>query len=91
MTFNNKTLPGASPEGSEKCGADRANDRARLQNSTSETTFQDFDAKAYRLAVRRACADAYVLLKDFPARIRYSYCVDRHGKLIPRAERRAGT
>lgn len=35
--------------------------------------------------------DAYVLLRDFPARLRFSYYVDRNGRLRCQAERRAGT
>lgn len=90
MARKRKTLPGAD-QARFWDSADRALDRARLQDSMPDGTSQDFDAKAYRLAVRRACADAYVLLKDFPARLRFSYYVDRNGKLIPRAERRVGT
>jgi hypothetical protein len=34
-------------------------------------------------------ADAFVTLRQFPAKLGFSYYVDRAGRLIPRAERRA--
>jgi len=80
MTRNKKALPGASPKG-RKCSADGRGQRVQLQDTTPTDNPQVFDAKAYGRTVRRACSDAYVLLKDFPVKVRFSYFVDRTGCL----------
>jgi len=74
----------------ENGSADGRNQRLQLQNITSTDNPQVFDAKAYGRTVRRVCADAFVTLSLFPAKLRISYYVNRHGKLVPRAETRAG-
>jgi hypothetical protein len=50
-----------------------------------------FNADQHIRAARQAIGDAFVMLTGFPSRIRYSYFVGNDGKLIARAERRAGT
>lgn len=63
MRKNKSALPEVNPKGLKIC-ADRANDQARRQYTTLADNSKDF--QTYRLAVRRACADAYILFKDFP-------------------------
>jgi len=82
MTGNSNALSGASPKGQKQnCADDRANDRAREKYTISSDALKTFDIDTYRRTVRRACVDAYVLLKGFPARLRFSYYIDRNGCL----------
>ncbi len=89
MGRNRKSLPGAKPKGIKQSCADRANEQ--LQNNQSADNSQTFGLETYERAVRRACIDAYILLKDFPSRLWFSYYIDRNGRLRCQAERRAGT
>ncbi|MBN1279720.1 MAG: hypothetical protein JW989_08130 [Chlorobiaceae bacterium] len=79
MTGNSSALPGASPRGQNQNREDRANDRAQKKDTIPSDNLKAFDLDAYRRNVRRACSDAYVLLKDFPSKLRFSYYVDRNG------------
>jgi len=80
MRKNKSALPEANPKGLKIC-ADRGNDQARRQYTTPVNNPQSLDAKAYGLAVRRACGNAFALLKGFPTKKCYSYYVDRNGRL----------
>ncbi len=73
----------------ENGNADGRGQRVQLQDTQPTGKLQDFEQ--YRRAARRMLADAFVTLRQFPARLRFSYVVDRHGRLRPLTERRAGT
>lgn len=88
MGRNKKSLPGAKPKGIKQSCADRAN--GHFEDNQPSDNFKAFDLETYERNVRRACIDAYVLLKDFPSRLRFSYFVGSDGKLLSRCERRAG-
>jgi hypothetical protein len=82
MTGNKEALPRAKSKGLEKGIVDGRNQHL---HDTQNPRFQQYrdDPEAYRRAVRRLFADAYVMAQDFPARLRFSYVVDRNGKLRP--------
>lgn len=88
MGRNRKSLPGAKPKGIKQSCADQANEQP--QDNQSADNSQTFSLETYQRAVRRACCDAYVLLKDFPSRLRFSYYIDRNGRLRCQRERSAG-
>jgi len=71
-------------------GGLRKRDDSRLKYNDFPRHSKSIDLDAYERAVRRACIDAYVLLKDFPSRLRFSYYIDRNGRLRCQAERMAG-
>ena len=68
---------------------DRA-DQSQPQYSLPAKNLKNFDVDKHIKAARRAMGDAVVMLSGWPACIRYSYFVGSDGKLITRAERRAG-
>ena len=86
MTGNKQALPRAKSKGLEKGIVDG---RDQHLHDTQNLRFQQYqdDPEAYHRAVRRLFADAFVMAQSFPARLRFSYLVDRNGRLIPRAER----
>ncbi len=68
----------------------RTFDSVLLQSNKTASKSQEFDADKHIRAINRAMIDAYVLLKDWPAYMRYSYFVGPDGKLITGGERRTG-
>lgn len=88
MARNKQALPGANPKGLGKCGVDGRDQQLQYAQNPRFIQFRD-NPEAYRRAVRRMMADAFVTLRQFPARLRFSYYVDRKGKLRPLTERRA--
>lgn len=72
----------------EKCGTDGRDQQHQYKHLTRFEQHKNNPGQ-YRRAVRRMMAGAFVMAQDFPARVRFSYVVDRHGKLIPGVERRA--
>jgi len=89
MGRNRKSLPGAKPKGIKQSCADQANDQ--IKDTIPSGYSQNLSLPDYQKAIRRACIDAYVVLKDFPSRLRFSYFVGSNGKPLARCERRAGT
>jgi hypothetical protein len=63
---------------------------SQLQYKPASGDNQQFNTEAHLRAARRARGDAFVMLSGWPACIRYSYMISSDGKLITRAERRAG-
>jgi len=59
----------------------------RASDPLLEDTELTFDIQA----VRRLCRDAYLILSLFPAKMCYSYYVDRNGRLRCLADRRDGS
>ncbi len=79
-------------EGRQKCAniSDGHKKRLVVDPKRQQDSQSPDNLKAYERAVHRACIDAYVLLKDFPSSLRFSYFVGSDGKLLARCERRAG-
>lgn len=90
MTRKSKSLTGREVRLKKEIDADGRDQREKSQNNEPADNFKAFDLETYERNVRRACIDAYVLLKDFPSRLRFSYFVGSDGKLLARCERRAG-
>ncbi|MCF8382103.1 MAG: hypothetical protein K9G39_00695 [Chlorobium sp.] len=88
MTRKSKSLTGRKVRLKKEIDADGRDQREQSQNIQPADNFKAFET--YERNVRRACIDAYVLLKDFPSRLRFSYFVGSDGKLLARCERRAG-
>lgn len=66
-------------------------DRADQQQYNQPTNnLKNFDSEKHIQAARRAMGNAYVMLKGWPACIRYSYFVGPDGRLMTRGKRRAG-
>ena len=92
MPGKKDALPGATPKGRNgNCADGRANDQTTHLQYNNLPRFKQYrdNHQQYQRVVRRMMADAYLILREFPARLRFSYYVDRNGKLIPGAERRA--
>lgn len=90
MTRKKDALPEASPKGQKGNCADRANDQTQPQyNHIPRFEQCQNNPEKYHRAVRRMMADAFVLAQDFPARLRFSYYVDRNSCLRCLTERRA--
>jgi len=87
MTRNKQALPGARPKGLGKRSVEGRDQHSKYKQNPRLEQYRE-NPEAYRRDVRRMFADAFVMAQGFPARLRFSYYVDRHGKLIPRAERR---
>jgi len=80
MTGNKKALPGASPKGLGKRSVDGQDQQQQYNHLTRFEQYKN-SPEAYRRAARRLFADAFVIAQDFPARLRFSWFVDRNGCL----------
>jgi hypothetical protein len=60
------------------------------QYSQPARNLKVFDVDQHIRAIRRMSIDAYVMLKDWPQRVRFSYYVGSDGRLMSRAEWRGG-
>lgn len=89
MRRKSKPSQGAKPARVREGRADRA-DQPQRQYSQPARNGKAFDVDQHIRAINRAMCDAYVMFKDWPACIRYSYFVGPDGRLIARCERRAG-
>jgi hypothetical protein len=92
MPGKKDALPAATPKGRNgNCADGRANDQTTHLQYNNLPRFKQYrnNHQQYQRVVRRMMANAYLILREFPARLRFSYYVDRNGKLIPGAERRA--
>jgi len=81
MTGKNKSLTGRGARLQKESNADGRDQREQEKYTDPADTFQPFSLDTYGRNVRRACIDAYMLLKDFPSKLRFSYYVDRNGCL----------
>lgn len=90
MARKRKASPGAN-QARLWDSADRAFDRAAQPQYTHLPRFKQFrdDPDRYRRAVRSLFDDAFLMAQAFPARLRFSYYVDRNGCLRCVTERRA--
>lgn len=89
MGRNRKSLPGAKPKGIRKQGyADRAKDQVRLQYSLQFAESKRHSPGTNGRAIRQMMAAAYLMSREFPSRLRFSYYVDRNGCLRCVSERR---
>lgn len=95
MPYNKKslTIGVVRPKGTAK---DRPSDRVQPQykdikdkSNTGHGAHSPLNLDAYERTVRRACCDAYAMLKDFPSRLRFSYYIDRNGRLLFSVKRSA--
>jgi hypothetical protein len=68
---------------------DRA-DQSQIQYNLPAINGKVFDVDQHIRTIRRMSIDAYVMLKDWPQRIRFSYYVGSDGRLMSRSERRGG-
>ena len=62
----------------EMGSADGRDQREQIKDTTPAQKFQDFE---------QCLADAFVMSRDFPRRMRFSWIVDRNGKLRPLSNR----
>jgi len=90
LSRKEKASRGANPARLYQGRKDRA-DHSQPKYSQPAIFPKAFDSDKHIRAARHAMSDAFVMLKGFPSRIRYSYFVGSDGKLIARAERRVGT
>lgn len=93
MTTKNEAPSVVRPKELKRVCTDDQRDRTvRMQDTHLSRLFIQFreNPEAYRRNVRRLFAEASVMAQDFPAKLRFSYLVDRNGKLRPLSERRAG-
>jgi hypothetical protein len=89
MTGKKKSLTGRIVRPG-KGKADGRDQRGQFQNTQNPRFKQYHDSpEQYRRDMRRMLADAFVMAQSFPARLRFSYYVDRNGCLRCLSERRA--
>lgn len=90
MGRNRKTRHDGQRTGFKDQGRINRADQSQGQYSQPSRNSKTFDANRHIRKINRAMCDAYVMFKCWPACIRYSYFIGSDGKLITRAERRAG-
>ena len=66
------------------------NGHSQQQYNHTSRNSKVFDVDQHIRAINRAMGDAYVMLKGWPACMRYSHLIGPDGRLMSRAERRGG-
>ena len=82
MDEKKNALPGARPKGLGKRSVDGRDQQQQYKHLTRFEQHKN-SPEAYRCAVRRLFADAFIMSLDWPRRMRFSWRVDRHGRLRP--------
>jgi hypothetical protein len=83
----NRTAPQGRAMGPFQVFRDRAYQK---QYTLPERNLKYFDTDQQIRTINRAMIDAFVMLKDWPRRVRFSCYVGSDGRLMTRSERRGG-